>query len=238
MNLIPLNAATQAQASSDGSTLASSLATKLRKAITSGTIPPGTKLRLEELRATFQVSLSPLREALARLSAEGFVVAEEQRGYRVAPVSRSNLAEVTRLRLEFECLALREAIAAGDDVWEGQLVAALHRLNKLRRPTRDEESVDEWQELHRMFHATLIEACKMPLLLAFCTTLHDLNNRYRYLFLTSRPTMDRNVAREHEKIAEAAVARDTNRACELLSQHIERTGKNILCSIEECAIGP
>ena len=118
---------------SAGQTLASSLANRLKQQITSGSIAPGEKLRLDDLRASFGVSLSPLREALSRLSVEGFVVMEDQRGYRVAPVSRTNLLEVTRLRLELECFALRESIGNGNDQWESEVVAAHYRLMKLHK---------------------------------------------------------------------------------------------------------
>ena len=58
---------------------------------------------------------------------------EDQRGYRVAPVSRTNLLEVTRLRLELECFALRESIGNGNDQWESEVVAAHYRLMKLHK---------------------------------------------------------------------------------------------------------
>ncbi|HVL59575.1 MAG TPA: GntR family transcriptional regulator [Burkholderiaceae bacterium] len=209
------------------STLASSLAAKLRGAITRGEIAPGTKLHLEDLRATFGVSLSPLREALSRLSAEGFVVTEDQRGYRVAPISEANLREVMRLRCQFESFALRESIANGTIDWEGQVVAALYRLNKLDSSAEQRPRVEAWENEHRIFHATLIGACQMPLLLHFCATLHDLSDRYRRLFLEHH-AIDRSVADEHEQIAEATIRRDADRAVELLAQHVERTGQNVL----------
>lgn len=211
-------------------TLASALAAKLRSAITRGEIAPGTKLHLEDLRASFDVSLSPLREALARLSAEGFVVTEDQRGYRVAPVSAANALEVIRLRCEMESFALRESIQHGTIEWEGQVVAALYRLNKFKPTAPKHRDTENWENEHRIFHATLIGACKMPLLLHFCATLHDLGDRYRRLFLETH-AVDRSVADEHERIAEAAIARDADLACRLMKQHIERTGKGVLESL-------
>jgi len=208
-------------------TLASHIASLLRERIASGQFEPGAKLRLDELRASFGVSLSPLREALSRLCAEGFVAAEDQRGYRVVPVSQSNLDEVIRLRTEFESFALREAIQRGDDAWEGEVVAALHRLNKLERGQVDAQGVSQWEQLHCAFHRKLISACGMPLLLHFCATLHDLNDRYRRIFLTDNP-IDRDVRQEHEDICQATLERRADDACRLLRGHIERTGANVL----------
>ncbi len=215
-------------AEEESRTLASSIATRLRTLIASGEIPPGEKLNLDEMRQQFGVSLSPLREALSRLSAEGFVVVlENQRGYRVAPVSENNLVEVTRLRAEIESFALRESIARGDDRWEGEVVVRLHQLTKLERSAPPGVRVEEWEKAHRAFHQSLLSACRMPLLLNFCTTLHDLGDRYRRLFLEDHP-IDRDVADEHRRICDATLERRPDQACALLRDHIERTGRMVL----------
>ena len=62
--------------------------------------------------------------------------------------------------------------------------------------------------------------------LAFSATLHDLNDRYRRLFLIGRP-IDKTVRREHNDICNAALARNADLACALMREHIERTGANI-----------
>ncbi|MDX3893194.1 GntR family transcriptional regulator [Pusillimonas sp.] len=208
-------------------TLASSIAAMLRERIAHGDFAPGAKLRLDELRSMFGVSLSPLREALSRLCAEGFVATEDQRGYRVVPVSQNNLDEVIRLRVQFESYALREAIKNGDDVWEGEVLAALHRLNKIERGRVDAQGVSQWEQFHSVFHRRLISACGMPLLLHFCETLHDLNDRYRRIFLSDNP-VDRDVRQEHVDICTATLERRADEACDLLRSHVERTGANVL----------
>ncbi|WP_397473399.1 GntR family transcriptional regulator [Pusillimonas sp.] len=208
-------------------TLASSIAALLRERIAHGEFAPGAKLRLDELRAMFGVSLSPLREALSRLCAEGFVAMEDQRGYRVVPVSQNNLDEVIRLRVQFESYALREAIKKGDDAWEGEMLASVHRLNKIERERVDAQGVSQWEQAHTVFHRNLISACGMPLLLDFCQTLHDLNDRYRRIFLSANP-IDRDVRQEHVDICTATLERRADDACELLRFHVERTGANVL----------
>ena len=203
-------------------TLASTIAERLKEHITYGELAPGSRLRLDELRARFGVSLSPLREALSRLCAEGYVAAEGQRGYSVAPVSPDNLNEVTKLRCEFESFALRESIRLGDDEWEGEVIAALHRLNKIERTNIEGEQKSAWEAAHSAFHRKLISACGLPLLLPFCATLHDLNDRYRRIFLRSAP-IDRHIKNEHEALCKATIERRTEEACQLLRDHIERT---------------
>ena len=90
-------------------TIASQLVSRLREAIISGQLEAGSKINLDRAKQSFNVSLSPLREALARLISDGLVEFEDNRGYRVSPVSLSNLEEITSLREEFETYALRES---------------------------------------------------------------------------------------------------------------------------------
>jgi DNA-binding GntR family transcriptional regulator len=212
-----------------GASLTASVAIQVRAAILQGTYAPGTKLRLDDLRREYGVSLSPLREALTRLAAEGLVQITDQRGYRVAPVSPANLREVTKLRTQLEVMALTESLGRGDDRWEDSLVAAWHRLSRLER---DGTRGEGWEKAHRAFHLTLFSACDMPLLLRFCGTLHDLSDRYRRLFLVSHAP-DANVPGEHQAIFEAAMARDAQRAAEILTRHLERTGRNVMAILSE-----
>ena len=211
------------------STFSSELVKRLRRAILTGELAPGSRLRLEALRQRLGLTQSrgPLREALSRLGAEGLVLIEDQRGYRVAPISEGNLREIARLRVHLETLALREAIATGDQEWEANVISAKERLSEVRR--WDGMSVDDlevWETAHRNFHFTLLQACRMPLLLSYCSSLHDQNDRYRRIFLSVNP-FDRDVKSEHNIIVDATLERNPDLACALLAQHIERTTRNI-----------
>jgi GntR family transcriptional regulator, carbon starvation induced regulator len=216
-------------------TLTSSLVSRIREQILSGALPPGERIRLEELKTSFDVSLSPVREALSRLVAERYVVSEEQKGFRVAPVSRANLLEVTQLRQELEPMALREAIRSGDDAWEANLYSAFHMLKKYELNEADSlagngQTLRDWEHWHRNFHYSLISGSKRPMLVQFCETLHDFNDRYRRLFLSTH-AFDVNVATEHQSILRATIAREADLAASLLQQHINRTSINLIEAI-------
>lgn len=206
-------------------TLSAALAGHLRGAIIGGRFQPGARLRLDELRSEFGVSLSPLREALMGLAAERLVDVESQRGFRVPPVSEAALKEITALRMNFECVALRAAIEQGDLGWESRVAGALHSLMRTGRAASG-EGLQEWESAHRAFHMSLLAACNMPLLLNFCSVLHDHSDRYRRMFLKAHAG-DRDVPGEHARIAELTMARKIDEACALLSRHIGRTGENV-----------
>lgn len=197
-----------------------------------GRYSPGAKVRLEDIRQSFGVSWSPIREAITRLVSEGLMVADTQKGYRVAPASRAELKETIRLRVMLESLALRLSIALGDDAWEAQLLSAQHRLAKLESKRISGQETEQWEAWHEAFHSALTEACQSPILLQFCQQLNKIQDRYRRVFFTHHD-VDRDVASEHRLITDAALARDADLACRLLTDHIERTGRNILTTMTE-----
>ncbi len=211
-------------------TLSTTLVEALRGSILGGVLLPDSKLRLEQLREQYDVSLSPLREALTRLVSDGLVVTTDKKGYRVAPVSAADFQEVTALRMNLEVMALAESIRRGDEQWEDALVAAFHRLSRLEAVDRSGDKLAAWEKAHRTFHITLFSACGMPLLLRFCNTLHDLSDRYRRLFLAHH-SPDRDVPAEHEAIFKAALDRNADLACDILRQHLARTGTNLLVAL-------
>jgi GntR family transcriptional regulator, carbon starvation induced regulator len=211
----------------EGGTLAAAISDRLRADVLAGRRQPGSRIRLEELKGEYGVSWSPIREAVSRLVAEGLIQADGQRAYRIAPASRAELSEILRLRVMLETAALRAAIANGDDAWEADVLGAQHRLGKLESRRVEPDESEQWETWHRAYHDALTRPCASPILLQFCRMLHDMNDRYRRIYL-SRHTVDRDVAAEHRAITEATLARDADRGCALLTAHIERTGRNIL----------
>lgn len=208
-------------------TISSRISALLRGAILRGDLAPGSKINLDRLRERYDISISPLREAVSRLVADGLVEFEDQRGYRVVPVSMENLAEVTTLRAEFEVIALRNSIERGNLDWESDVMRALHLLTRTERDGTRPETIEAWETAHADFHKALIRGCGMPLLLTFCSVLHNMNDRYRCLYL-ARDLSCRDVAAEHEEIAMAAAAYDADSACAALRAHILRTGETLM----------
>src|SRR5258706_3900288 len=112
-------------------TMASTLATGIRSDIISGAWQPGTKLRIKELCERYGAGAIPMREALSRLATSGFVLAEDQRGFRVSEVSAHELTDITETRVHIECEALRQSVCNGGLDWEEKLIGAHYRLTRL-----------------------------------------------------------------------------------------------------------
>jgi DNA-binding GntR family transcriptional regulator len=211
------------------STQATTVYDRLREDLLSGRLVPGRKLQMRFLVDLYQTGQTPLREALNRLTSEGLVEGREQRGFYVAAISRSELAELTKTRCWVESLALRQSMAAATSQWEEQLLLAQHRLSRSPRSLNAEHFEDnpEWERLHRAYHKTLIGNCGSQSLIAFCGQLADQLYRYRRLSIR-KAFPSRHVADEHQAILDAVLSKDAEAAVALLVSHYDRTAEVIL----------
>ena len=191
---------------------------RIRSDIVLGRIAPGQKLRLDRMRADYGVGISTLREILSRLSAEGLVLAEGQRGFEVPPVTAQNLRELAELRLLLESHALRRSFADGDMEWEGRVVAAHHKLEAIeRRMLAGAPETEIWKRYDGEFHQALISACGSRELVAAHANAFD---RYlRYLMVAFCFRGEAAVA-EHRALRDAALARDPETSVRVLEAHI------------------
>ena len=209
-------------------TLASQAHDLLRRDILSGTLAPGQRLRTKDLQARYGLGLSPLRESLQRLSAEGIVVNDAQRGFAVAPVSLAELRDLTVARTALESTMLPMAMQLGSADWEGDIVAAFHRLSRTPLPHDPAAMADAslWELRHRSFHHALVAGCGSPWLLRLHGQLVDQSERYRKIrilhHLESQAQV-RDVNAEHQAEMEPELRRDAAQAVALMTQHLVAT---------------
>jgi DNA-binding GntR family transcriptional regulator len=220
--------------------MASTLATGIRSDIISGIWPPGAKLRIKELCERYGAGAIPMREALSRLATSGFVIAEDQRGFRVSDVSAQELTDITETRVHVECEALRQSLLNGGLDWEEKLIGAHYRLSRLPMVASGVAGLDpEWERAHVAFHAALLSGCTSKWLKSLSDLLRDQTARYRNLSVVAqpkvskgskarRPASARDVAAEHQQMVEAALSRDAERACALLAEHFRATTHLVL----------
>ena len=210
------------------SSLTQSAYEQLRAELLSGRMRPGEKIVIAKICVQLGVSLSAVREALSRLTSEDLVIAEPQRGFKVAPVAIADVHDLTRVRVEIERLCLTHAIAKGSVAWESEILAALHRLNNCVFNPLDVSG--EWTALHATFHLRLVSACDSRWLLQIRKQLFDQGERYRRISVR-RDERSRDLAGEHAALAHAVVDRNTVQACQLMTDHMLRTEKLTLESL-------
>ncbi|MFM9923373.1 GntR family transcriptional regulator [Variovorax sp. H27-G14] len=207
--------------------------TELRTAIVGGRLLPGSKLNIAALAEELDVSAGAVREGLAMLEAEALVVSEPARGFRVSPVSPTDLEELVTARIEIEKLCLAEAIRHGDLAWEGSVVSAHHRLSRLAERDAAMPTVlsTEWTGSHAEFHNALVSGCPNSWLLRMHQMLYQQSERYRQL---SAPLSkeSRDVGAEHQALLDAVLNRDILAAQTLISEHLQTTGRLLLAALK------
>jgi DNA-binding GntR family transcriptional regulator len=197
---------------------------QLRDDIIEGRLAPGEKLRVEHLKAHYQVGAGTLREAITRLVSDALVVAEGQRGFRVAPMTLEDFLDLTQLRLHIELEALRQSIRHGDDAWRARLQQAFDELSAFEQPVRPEQRA-RWEQLNARFHETLTSAQGSPWITKVLRLLTRHGERYRRytIGLVDSGRDVRDVHAEHREIFELAMAGMEARAALALEAHIRAT---------------
>ncbi|WP_245155598.1 GntR family transcriptional regulator [Paracoccus ravus] len=202
---------------------------QIRSDIIRGGLRPGQRLRLDPLRQTYGASVSTLREVLSRLAAEGFVVAEGQRGFEVAPVRISELRELGEMRILLECHALRRSLSLGKLDWEARVVSAFHMLKSTEGSLigGGDIAVEEWVQYDWNFHQAIVSACDMPALLATHANIFERYIRYHLLALDFRGAP---AAREHERLRDLVLTREVDQTVALLAAHIRAGMEHVIAS--------
>ncbi|MEZ5731775.1 MAG: GntR family transcriptional regulator [Paracoccaceae bacterium] len=195
-------------------TRATRVAESVRVAIIAGDLAPGHRINLNALREAHGISLSPLREAVARLAQERLVLVEDQRGFRTAPVSRLDLCEILDMRTDLIALAINLAMNNADVEWEGRVLSAVHRLRK--EPRAGDGQYD--------FLIAMMSGCGRPMLLDICAVLNNLYQRY--LNILGRP--DCGPETDLSSLVDAVVGRKKDLAIALLRQWMEQAGEAML----------
>jgi GntR family carbon starvation induced transcriptional regulator len=214
-------------------TLNASALTQIRSDIIACRLMPNERLRVEALRERYGMGASPIREALMRLEAEGIVELEQNKGFKVSEVSRENLFDLMRTRIEIESVALRWSLEKGGVEWEANLLSAFHRLSRQTKidPLNPDAISQEWSNEHADFHAALVSACEAPTLLSIRSRLFEQADRYVALSIMSDGPLRDDVT-EHKQLMRAALNRDLDKTLELNRLHITRTLDKVAASLQ------
>ena len=213
-------------------TLNATALSQLRSDIIACRLMPNERLRFEALRERYGMGVSPLREALMRLEAEGLVELEQNKGFRVSEVSRENLIDLMQTRIEIESIALRWSLEKGGVEWEASLLGAFHRLSRQTKidPANPETINEAWSQDHAAFHAALVSESGSQTLMAIRARLFEQAERYVSLSIMSNAPLRDDVG-EHKQLMRAALNRDVDKTLELNRLHISRTLDKVAASL-------
>jgi DNA-binding GntR family transcriptional regulator len=189
---------------------------ELRRAMLAGLLPPGTRLVQADLARTLEVSVTPVREALRDLVAEGLVDFDAFRGATVHTPSLAELEEIYEIRMLLTPPAVREAIARITDAEIGEAEAIAAQM---------EAAVDhaEWADLNRRFHHVLTAAARRTHLQDVINRMSNLSTLYVAVSLDASAGTRRRGDRDHTALIRAYRRRDVDRAVTVSLKHIEQT---------------
>jgi len=200
-------------------TLALQCYNQIKDHIIDGILTPGQKLKIDFLKQQLGVGHSPIREALSRLTASGLVEAQDNKGFRVAKISKEDIHDTYKTFFQIEMLALKQAMESGDDTWESGIVAALHHLSLIENK-KEPVLYHVWAERNYAFHLALISGCNSPLLLQIRTDVRHRFERYgRMSFNLAHTKLELN-HQEHMKLAQAVLSRDIELVTTLMEHHL------------------
>jgi DNA-binding GntR family transcriptional regulator len=186
----------------------------LREGIISGMFPRGSRLKQAEIAEQLQLSITPVREALKLLEAEGYVTGNSYRGASVVPFDASASEEVLELRLLLESRLLRgtaHKVTAQD----------LSELRALADEFEQAFNVGDRaaaRGVNYRFHRRLYSIAAMPQTLHFVQILWA---RYPFDLINAVEGRGKDAAKEHDEILRALLDGDASAAMLALRKHIE-----------------
>jgi DNA-binding GntR family transcriptional regulator len=202
---------------------------QLRSDMISCRLAPGTDIRENELALRFGVSKSPVRDALMRLEREGLVITLPRQGYRVAPVSVSDVQDMFHLRDALERACMERIVRRASD----EQLAQLDRFRIFDGATWDGGFVS----YNRDFHHTLARIAGNARMRDHLIDLIDQMERAVQLSLSSLKKGDpQSLVDEHRQIIDALQARETVRAQRLASRHVAGAGKRVMQAMSRVVI--
>jgi|RhiMetdeSRZDD1v2_1073273.scaffolds.fasta_scaffold43574_4 DNA-binding GntR family transcriptional regulator len=221
------------------SSLADEIAFRLESAIVAQQLPPGTRLRQEELCERFGVSRTPIREALRKLQAQRLVVLTPNKGATVRIPTRKEIEEVYELRGELEGFAAELACKFASAESDLELARTIEVVKRRKGAPRNRDIGDSTFNIDvsgaiRSFHHVIHEMAGNQRL---ASTIKELEKSFPGDFCShemARPTDSKRLhIDDHVQIRDAIRARDPVRARSLMKNHIERAKDILLTYLDE-----
>jgi DNA-binding GntR family transcriptional regulator len=193
--------------------------------ILSGRYRPGERLVAEQLRGEFRVSITPIRESLQRLAADGFVEVRAREGVFISALDAKRAGDIYDVRCALESLAARNAATRIPDdelaalvgrFREAEATLAMHADGAASAGEADDAVLDE---LDRALHGLLLTYADNALLEDMLTTVHRQGAWVRMIAGKGARYLRRALP-EHEAILGALARHDGEAAAEATRAHL------------------
>jgi GntR family transcriptional regulator, rspAB operon transcriptional repressor len=201
----------------------------LRQSILDQTFAPGSRLQLDELAAKLDVSVTPIKDAINRLAAEGLVEVKPRSGTFVSQISVEELAESLEMRCAIEYFAARAVVqrATADDLRELGLL-----VEDLDRPIETSEERVLHEQKNRELHERVVSLAGNRKMLEYYRSLntHISMARVHYTSEAWKSRLEQE-RREHHEILRCIERRDANALADTLRDHIQGAANALIQDI-------
>lgn len=210
----------------DGKSLRENITKELRERIYSGYLPPGFKLVESQLAQDFEISRTPVREAILQLESEGLVRILPNKG---AIVNVLSIEEIGEIYIVFGALSGTAASLSIDLISDDELKQMEACIAKMeaRKENNDRR---EYFALNNEFHSIFLRPCRKRLLLKLIKNYTKQVGRYWYLLLSNSKNME-SFSEQHTKILEAFKSKNSKLAREVVEGHINFFGNIVVESL-------
>ena len=190
----------------------------LKEEILKGRFAPGEKISVEALAEEWEVSNTPIRDAMRRLEKAGMLKVVPRRGVYVATIDQQDFKHVFDLRIALECLAVKTATA---QIPDEELKALLETYEESERRLRKNNDRDFLITHDHLVHDVIVQYCGNPKLIEYMQDLHNLSIWAQGTMNAHQPDSFEKALPEHLEIAHALNARDVKTAEATLRSHLE-----------------
>lgn len=198
---------------------------RLRQRITLGIIPPGKKVSIRTLAELFGVSTMPVREALRRLQAEGFITFE-RRSVTVNMLSVEEVKQIFAIRQQLEMLAAEWSLDRVTDDDVGVLEDILVTM------VNPKIEVTEWRKLNKLFHLRFYECSKSSHLLELINNVWDKVEPYMTIYSSSVEDFQ-EAHIQHREILDLIRRRDLPLLLEKIADHLVYTCSVVITALSK-----
>ena len=213
----------------ESATLQDTVYQQLFQAIVSGRIPPGSRLVIGKIAKQMKVSPMPVREALQRLQATGYLSPLKKRGNIVNRLSTENMREITNIRLILEPMAARQAAISRSP----EVLTLLEDLHKEYTRAIKKRDSDRFLLLNKDFHYTIYRESGMPILFQIIEILWARASPYIYILMRESLSTDLQWSLyTHAEMIDALRRRDPDRIEKVLKFDLSKAAQDVISMIE------
>ena len=192
---------------------------QLKELIIEGTLQPGSRIIETDYAEKFQISRTPIREAIRMLELEGFVESQSKGGVTVTGISKLDIDEIYKIRIALEEIILKEVIIKvnSDDIQKLEDI-----IEETKNFLNDKERINDVFALFSLFNIVLYEIAKLNRITEMIENLNLYVKRFRKMAIDSRERKEL-AFQDHKAIVKAIKENDIEKALKINKIHLERS---------------